>query len=171
MYSGRYELKLIFRDSAHFFEPMMEENECPGPSLLPLGEPLIVRNIRIATEALEINAIMIQEKFRSVIKLVHDNFPQIDIQEYDGEDTMGSEVDVLILNITHKTLHEEINGTQISANASVLKTNIIHGPCIIEDDDTGTDHFGAVVGNNCAVGVCNNSPWQKPPPQYLGGYV
>lgn len=83
------ELKLIFRESSHYFEPLMEKDECPASSLLLLGQPLIVRNIRIAITELEINTVMIPERFRSAIKLIQDNFPTLDIQEYNNEDTKG----------------------------------------------------------------------------------
>lgn len=185
-------MKLIFRESAHYFEPLMEKNECPASSLLLLGQPLIVRNVSIAIKALAIKTIMIPEKFRSAIKLVQDNFPPINIQEYHDEDPKGSDryelnniigtssvngteesgrikfsrsdefvemplnvvlhltkppslnpqsilVDTIVypwdfLNIVYKTLREEITTTQISTNASVAKTSIIYGPCVIEDD-------------------------------------
>ena len=67
----------------------MEKNECPASSLLLLGQPLIVRNIRIAIGELEIKTIMIPERFRPAIKLIQDNFPLLDIQEYNDEDTKG----------------------------------------------------------------------------------
>jgi carbonic anhydrase/acetyltransferase-like protein (isoleucine patch superfamily) len=83
------DLKLIFRDNAHYFEPLIEENECPASSLSLLGEPLIVRNVRIAVKALATKTVMVPEKFRSAIKLIQGNFPTLDIQEYNDEDTKG----------------------------------------------------------------------------------
>jgi hypothetical protein len=67
----------------------MEKNECPASSLLLLGQPLIVRNVRITIGELEIKTIMIPERFRLAIKLIQDNFPMLDIQEYNDEDTKG----------------------------------------------------------------------------------
>lgn len=49
------------------------------------------------------------------------------------------------LNIVHKTLHEEITDTLISPNASVAKSSIISGPCIIEDGVT-IDDFCKIKG-------------------------
>jgi UDP-N-acetylglucosamine diphosphorylase / glucose-1-phosphate thymidylyltransferase / UDP-N-acetylgalactosamine diphosphorylase / glucosamine-1-phosphate N-acetyltransferase / galactosamine-1-phosphate N-acetyltransferase len=49
------------------------------------------------------------------------------------------------LNIIHKTLHEEVTHTVISPNASVAKSSIISGPCIIEDEVT-VDDFCKIKG-------------------------
>jgi len=49
------------------------------------------------------------------------------------------------LNIVHKTLQEEITNTVISPNASVAKSSIISGPCIIEDEVT-IDDFCKIKG-------------------------
>lgn len=49
------------------------------------------------------------------------------------------------LDVVHKTLHEEITGTIISPNASVAKSSIISGPCIIEDGVT-IDDFCKIKG-------------------------
>lgn len=38
------------------------------------------------------------------------------------------------LNIVQKTLKAEVTRTIISPNASVARTSVIEGPCIIEDD-------------------------------------
>jgi UDP-3-O-[3-hydroxymyristoyl] glucosamine N-acyltransferase len=152
---------------------------------------------------------MIPEGFRDAVKLVQDNFPSIDTEEFYDEpinDKVNNDVNndsrstsaslnseagtigkmrfkgdedflqiplnavlhfpplppppssntkaILIdhivypwdfLNIVHKTLHEEITDTVISPNASVAKSSIISGPCIIEDEVT-IDDFCKIKG-------------------------
>lgn len=195
-------LKLIFRDSAYYLGPLIDGHECPASALKLLGLHLIVRNVGIAISTLSINSVMIPDKYRAAIKLVQDNFPQINIEEYYNDCTNRHDLDesksnsasdsnsnnhnitllnnvgaptyrikfteteksfevplnavlhcpnslysnttnILVdtivypwdfLNIVHKTLNEEITGTRVSKNASIAKTSIIQGPCVIEDD-------------------------------------
>ena len=49
------------------------------------------------------------------------------------------------LNIVQKTLRAEVTRTIISPNASVARTTVIEGPCIIEDDVT-IDDFCKIKG-------------------------
>ena len=76
-------LKLIFRESVQYLEPLMEKDECPASALKLLGLTLIVRNVSIAIKTLQIKKVVIPEKFRSAIKLVQANFRPIDVEEYD----------------------------------------------------------------------------------------
>jgi NDP-sugar pyrophosphorylase family protein len=50
-----------------------------------------------------------------------------------------------LLYVTQKILHEEVKCTVISPNASVAKTSILDGPCIIEDNVT-IDDFCKIKG-------------------------
>jgi len=49
------------------------------------------------------------------------------------------------LNLVKKVLHQEVTRNMISPNASIAKSSIIEGPCIIEDDVT-IDDFCKVRG-------------------------
>jgi acetyltransferase-like isoleucine patch superfamily enzyme len=49
------------------------------------------------------------------------------------------------LNLVQKVLHQEVTRNMISPNASIAKSSIIEGPCIIEDDVT-IDDFCKVRG-------------------------
>jgi NDP-sugar pyrophosphorylase family protein len=49
------------------------------------------------------------------------------------------------LNLVQKVLHEEVTKNIISPNASIAKSSIIEGPCIIEDD-VNIDDFCKIKG-------------------------
>jgi UDP-N-acetylglucosamine diphosphorylase / glucose-1-phosphate thymidylyltransferase / UDP-N-acetylgalactosamine diphosphorylase / glucosamine-1-phosphate N-acetyltransferase / galactosamine-1-phosphate N-acetyltransferase len=202
-------LNLIFRKVNHYLESFIDKDECPASSLKLLGQPLIIRNLSIVSKIFAIKKIMIPEGFRDAVKLVQDNFPSIDTEEFYDEpinDKVNNDVNndsrstsaslnseagtigkmrfkgdedflqiplnavlhfpplppppssntkaILIdhivypwdfLNIVHKTLHEEITDTVISPNASVAKSSIISGPCVIEDEVT-IDDFCKIKG-------------------------
>jgi UDP-N-acetylglucosamine diphosphorylase / glucose-1-phosphate thymidylyltransferase / UDP-N-acetylgalactosamine diphosphorylase / glucosamine-1-phosphate N-acetyltransferase / galactosamine-1-phosphate N-acetyltransferase len=162
-----------------------------------LGEPLILRNIKIATKRLNFDKILIPKGLHNTLKLVQIAFPHIDVEEFDDEKdnrrsnsnnrryatfpskqplytkvTIGEKsrnieiplnaclhysetskslsMDSIIypwdfLNLVQKVLHEEVTQNMISPNASVAKSSIIEGPCIIEDDVT-IDDFCKIKG-------------------------
>ena len=203
-------MKLIFRKASHCLESLIDKDECPASSLKLLGQHLIIRNINQVGKIFAIKKIMIPDEFRNALKLVQDNFPSINTEEfYDdfnnivdhdvsshsstdnsnspsfnsattatpvgkirlngneesfqiplnavlhypaspSSDTKSLLVDSVVypwdfLNIIHKTLHEEVTQTIISPNASVAKSSIISGPCIIEDEVT-IDDFCKIKG-------------------------
>jgi UDP-N-acetylglucosamine diphosphorylase / glucose-1-phosphate thymidylyltransferase / UDP-N-acetylgalactosamine diphosphorylase / glucosamine-1-phosphate N-acetyltransferase / galactosamine-1-phosphate N-acetyltransferase len=49
------------------------------------------------------------------------------------------------LNLVQKVLHEEVTRNMISPNASIAKSSIIEGPCLIEDD-VKIDDFCKIKG-------------------------
>ncbi len=156
-----------------------------------LGEPLILRNIKIATKRLNFDKILIPKGLHNTLKLVQEAFPHIDVEEFDDENdnngrnatlpsrqplytkvTIGEKsqdieiplnaclhysetanslsMDSIIypwdfLNLVQKVLHEEVTQNMISPNASIAKSSIIEGPCIIEDDVT-IDDFCKIKG-------------------------
>jgi UDP-N-acetylglucosamine diphosphorylase / glucose-1-phosphate thymidylyltransferase / UDP-N-acetylgalactosamine diphosphorylase / glucosamine-1-phosphate N-acetyltransferase / galactosamine-1-phosphate N-acetyltransferase len=162
-----------------------------------LGEPLILRNIKIATKRLNFDKILIPKGLHNTLKLVQEAFPHIDVEEFDDEKdnrrsnsnngrtatlpsrqplytkvTIGEKsqdfeiplnaclhyskaakslsMDSIIypwdfLNLVQKVLHEEVTQNMISPNASIAKSSIIEGPCIIEDDVT-IDDFCKIKG-------------------------
>lgn len=62
-----------------------------------------------------------------------------------------------LLNILKKVLHDEVTRSQISKTATIAKSSIIEGPCIIEDDVTVDDFCkitGPVyIGRNSFIGM------------------
>ena len=162
-----------------------------------LGEPLILRNIKIAMKRLNLDKILIPKGLHNTLKLVQEAFPHIDVEEFDDEKdnrrsnsnkgrnatlpsrqplytkvTIGEKsqdieiplnaclhysetakslsMDSIIypwdfLNLVQKVLHEEVTQNMISPNASIAKSSIIEGPCIIEDDVT-IDDFCKIKG-------------------------
>jgi UDP-N-acetylglucosamine diphosphorylase / glucose-1-phosphate thymidylyltransferase / UDP-N-acetylgalactosamine diphosphorylase / glucosamine-1-phosphate N-acetyltransferase / galactosamine-1-phosphate N-acetyltransferase len=78
-------LELIFRKSKHYLQSLVNQNDndVPLSSLKVLNQPLIVRNVRIASRILNIHRIKIPSKFSTALKLIQDNFPAINVEEYD----------------------------------------------------------------------------------------
>jgi len=80
-------LELIFRKSKHYLQSLVNENdnEVPLSSFKVLNQPLIVRNVSIASRILNIRRIKIPSKFSTALKLIQDNFPAINVDEYDDD--------------------------------------------------------------------------------------
>jgi hypothetical protein len=82
-------MNLIFYNSPHLLEPLIEcgniKNQCPVSFLKVLGEPLILRNIKIATKRLNLDKILIPKGLHNTLKLVQESFPHIDVEEFDDE--------------------------------------------------------------------------------------
>ena len=78
-------LELIFRKSKHYLHSLVNENEneIPVSSLKVLNQPLLVRNVSIASRILNIHRIKIPSKYNTALKLIQDNFPAINVEEYD----------------------------------------------------------------------------------------
>src|SRR5919202_3326648 len=77
-------LELIFRKSKHYLHSLVNENEneIPISSLKVMNQPLIVRNVSIASRILNIHRIKIPSKYNTALKLIQDNFPAINVEEY-----------------------------------------------------------------------------------------
>ena len=221
-------MELIFYNSSHHLKSLFSENEnendIPASSLKILGQPLIIRNISIASKVMDIDVIKIPKELSSILKLVQNSFPSICIQgynssQYDDDDnnnnqyhridnkksssikipinsiiyykaykdrshssannsgnitsTSGGSVgndDISssiatepiiypwdFLNAVEKVLNTEIMQTIISPSASIAKSSIIEGPCIIEDNVTIDDFCkikGPVyIGKNSYIGT------------------
>jgi UDP-N-acetylglucosamine diphosphorylase / glucose-1-phosphate thymidylyltransferase / UDP-N-acetylgalactosamine diphosphorylase / glucosamine-1-phosphate N-acetyltransferase / galactosamine-1-phosphate N-acetyltransferase len=76
-------LELILRSSDHYLHSLVNEDETPLSSFKVLNQPLIVRNIGIANRILDIHKIKIPSKCGIALKLIEDNFPAINVEEYD----------------------------------------------------------------------------------------
>ena len=183
-----HSMKLIFRNCSHHLESVTDKYDCPASSLKLLGEPLIVRNVSIASNIHLIGTVMIPKEFPSALALVQDNFPSMNVEEYhDNSEISSIAIDNTInpsgkltirgngeslelplnsvlhysrtgsllidsivypwdfLDMIQRTLQEEITHTVISPSASIAKSSIIDGPCIIEDDVT-IDDFCKIKG-------------------------
>jgi UDP-N-acetylglucosamine diphosphorylase / glucose-1-phosphate thymidylyltransferase / UDP-N-acetylgalactosamine diphosphorylase / glucosamine-1-phosphate N-acetyltransferase / galactosamine-1-phosphate N-acetyltransferase len=194
-------MNLIFYNSPHHLEPLIEceniKSQCPVSFLKVLGEPLILRNIKIAMKRLNLDKILIPKGLHNTLKLVQEAFPHIDVEEFDDEKdnrrsnsnngrnatlpsrqtlytkvTVGEtyqdieiplnaclhysetakslSMDSIIypwdfLNLVQKVLQEEVTQNMISPSASIAKSSIIKGPCIIEDDVV-IDDFCKIIG-------------------------
>lgn len=80
----------------HHLEPLIDcdnrnntnnntKNQCPASFLTVLGEPLILRNLKIAMKKLNFDKILIPKGLFNSLKLVQDAFPSIDIEEFSEE--------------------------------------------------------------------------------------
>jgi carbonic anhydrase/acetyltransferase-like protein (isoleucine patch superfamily) len=206
-------LELIFRKSKHYLHSLVNENKnendiLPISSLKVLNQPLIVRNVSIASRILNIHRIKIPSKCSTALKLIQDNFPAINVEEYDNDDNntnynnnnnsknnnnksidksidtstsarsynisikeenmdyleiplnsalwyLQSEKENILINpivypwdfhyTFRKILQDELTQASISPNASISKSTIIDGPCIIEDGVT-IDDFCKIKG-------------------------
>jgi UDP-N-acetylglucosamine diphosphorylase / glucose-1-phosphate thymidylyltransferase / UDP-N-acetylgalactosamine diphosphorylase / glucosamine-1-phosphate N-acetyltransferase / galactosamine-1-phosphate N-acetyltransferase len=83
-------MELIFRrQSKHFLHSLVEEKkeknegQVPISSLKVLHQPLIVRNVSIASRIRNIHRIKVPSKCSTALKLIQDNFPTINVEEYD----------------------------------------------------------------------------------------
>ncbi len=198
-------MELIFRRSKHFLHSIVDTNEnesqTPVSSLKVLHhQPLIVRNVSIASRIQNIHRIKVPSKCGTTLKLLQDNFSAIDVEEYEDEDDdirsndsnssndinnnstaarsysisikenmdfleiplnsaiwylqSEKEKNILINPIKYpwdlhyviqKILQDEVRHASISPNASISKSTVIDGPCIIEDDVT-IDDFCKIKG-------------------------
>ena len=196
-------MELIFRKSKHYLHSLVNENEnenkIPVSSLKVLNQPLIVRNVSIASRILNIHRIKIPSKCSTALKLIQDNFPAINVEEYDDNNNnnnnnnrnntnksidtstsarsynisikenmnyleiplnsalwyLQSEKENVLINpivypwdfhyIIQRILQDELTQASISPNASIAKSTIIDGPCIIEDGVT-IDDFCKIKG-------------------------
>jgi UDP-N-acetylglucosamine diphosphorylase / glucose-1-phosphate thymidylyltransferase / UDP-N-acetylgalactosamine diphosphorylase / glucosamine-1-phosphate N-acetyltransferase / galactosamine-1-phosphate N-acetyltransferase len=203
---------------------MADSHECPASSLKVFGQPLIIRNVQVVCNILDIDKVMVPEGFSDVVKLIRDNFPSIDVEQFcdgsnhtndyknnqDNNNNYNSSIndesspaatttivdtcsllrtngqiikregynynhdykatfevpvntfihysleraslliDAVIypwdfLKLIQKVLCDNIKDTIISPNASIAKSSIIEGPCIIEDGVT-IDDFCKIKG-------------------------
>ena len=202
---------------------MADSHECPASSLKVLGQPLIIRNVQVVSNILDIDKVMIPEGFSDLVKLIRDNFPSIDVEQFSEESNYSRDnnknnqynnydisindesshtatttivetysllrndgqilkregynynhsyksklevpvntfihyslerssflIDAVIypwdfLKLIQKVLCNNIKDTIISPNASIAKSSIIEGPCIIEDGVT-IDDFCKIKG-------------------------
>lgn len=190
------QLELIFRKSKHYLQSLVYENEheIPVSLLKVLNQPLIIRNLNIVTRILNIHRIKIPSKYNTALKLIQDNFPAINVEEYDDYNDnrnndiqsidasttarsynisikenmdyleipvnsalwyLQSEKENILINpivypwdfhyVIQKILQDELTQASISPNASISKSTIIDGPCIIEDGVT-IDDFCKIKG-------------------------
>jgi UDP-N-acetylglucosamine diphosphorylase / glucose-1-phosphate thymidylyltransferase / UDP-N-acetylgalactosamine diphosphorylase / glucosamine-1-phosphate N-acetyltransferase / galactosamine-1-phosphate N-acetyltransferase len=198
-------MELIFRQSKHFLHSIVDvnkdenEGQIPISSLKVLHQPLIVRNVNIASRIPNIHRIKVPSNCSTALKLIQDNFATINVEEYDDNDgdndddkydksieinnsTTARSYDISIkenmdhldipLNsaiwysqsekggsvlinpiiypwdfhyVVQKMLQDELTQVSISPNASISKSTVIDGPCIIEDDVT-IDDFCKIKG-------------------------
>jgi acetyltransferase-like isoleucine patch superfamily enzyme len=179
---------------------MADCSDCPATSLKVFGQPLIVRNIQAAKEFLDIDKVVVPKESTNAVKLIEENFPSIDVEQFsssnnndDNNDSTitttvfqnyllnsnevrtlnkkakfevpvntlihyslesGGGLSLLIdaviypwdfLELIQKVLCDNIKDTIISPNASIAKSSIIEGPCIIEDGVT-IDDFCKIKG-------------------------
>jgi NDP-sugar pyrophosphorylase family protein len=168
-------LNLIFHKANHHLHALVESDGCPASSIKLFGQPIIIRNIRMTQQAYGISKVMIPSEFSSVIKLVRQSFPSIEVQEMCEANTSNSKVAILgnenleiplntlihyskrtnkltinsliypwdFLTTAQKILHDEVTEQIISPKASIAKSSIIKGPCVIED--------GVIVDDFCKI--------------------
>ena len=60
---------------------MTDCSDCPATSLKVFGQPLIVRNVRVAKEILDIDKIIVPNESPDAVKLIEENFPSIDVEQ------------------------------------------------------------------------------------------
>ena len=177
-------MNLILYNTPHHLEPLIEcdnrnstnNNQCPASFLTVLGEPLILRNLKIAMKKLNFDKILIPKGLFDSLKVVQDAFPHIDIEEFSDEkdrcynkkSTTLPSKQPLYTKVTigrNKISHQNVildsiigenvwfGGYSGTANVLLTRGNIRYELRSGDLVDTGTDHFGAVVGNNSAIGA------------------
>jgi carbonic anhydrase/acetyltransferase-like protein (isoleucine patch superfamily) len=84
-------LELIFLLSRHYLDSLLnEEDGMSVSSLKVLNQPLIVRNLGIVSGILNINRIKVPSGCSTVLRLIQNNFPEINVDEYDDTNTTNT---------------------------------------------------------------------------------
>ena len=112
-------MQLVFHDAVHHIHSLVSrgQSDCPASSLKVFGQPLIVRNIRVASSFLDIDKVMIPESFSHVSKLVQDNFPSIDVEEF-------SDYCYLDKNLDTKTSGDYCQWLQSMTTSRLIKKDV-----------------------------------------------
>ncbi len=173
-------MKLVFRKSSHQLQSLADA-DTQISSLKVFGQPLIARNVSVASKLLDINKIMIPKDFPDALRLVKESFPTLSVEPFqdDGKSTPAKTENIVIpqnkdfempitmllcnskntntysleplsypwelLSTMKKVLQEEVTQSIISPNASIAKSSIIDGPCIIEEN-VRIDDFCKIQG-------------------------
>lgn len=130
-----------FRDGA---DSVVEHNASSVSNVSSLINGLSTRNTILATQGGKI-------KFKGNEDSIHIPLNAVlHHPAFQSADTNSLHADFVVypwdfLNIIHKTLHEEIKESIISPNATIAKSSIISGPCIIEDG-VKIDDFCKIIG-------------------------
>jgi hypothetical protein len=74
-------MELGFRNSVDNLKLFVDDNKTSLSSLKILGQPLIIRNIRILNKVMKIDTINIPYGHSNTMKLIQENFPLIDVKE------------------------------------------------------------------------------------------
>lgn len=202
-------MELIFRNTRHYLQSIIDPGEFPASSLNLLGCPIIVRNLKIMERILKIDSVNVPNCASTIATIIQTNFPEINVKEYSDSRDSGENIkplwdgcattvhlerkdgkfelplnsllyynpkdidgnligaksirynnreiyfDTLVypwefLDAVRRVMAMEITDTVISSRASVAKSSIITGPCIIENEVT-IDDFCKIVGP-CYVG-------------------
>ena len=131
--------------------------------------------MEVACNVLDIDEVMIPDNFSNAATLIQDNFPSLDVQQFSDDNSnrlisnQKGKLDVPLntfidyslergsflidtimypwdfLYIMQRVMQDKIVHTTISPNASVDRSSIIDGPCIIEDGVT-IDDFCKIKG-------------------------
>jgi carbonic anhydrase/acetyltransferase-like protein (isoleucine patch superfamily) len=75
-------MEIIFRNSSHYLHGLVDENDIPASSLKVLGEPLIVRNVKLIDKILNITTIRVPNGCTNALRLIQEYFPSINVEEY-----------------------------------------------------------------------------------------
>jgi acetyltransferase-like isoleucine patch superfamily enzyme len=150
---------VTFFNSEHYLAPILMANDVS--SLKFFGKPLLIRNIGVLAKSVNIKSIFVPEDlYVSITDLVHESFPSINVEKEHSDDSEPTHQNLKIpinsvlcnnsasgelrimpliypwdlLNAIKVLLQAEVTSTTISHTASVAKTTILDGPCVIEDD-------------------------------------
>jgi NDP-sugar pyrophosphorylase family protein len=83
-------MELTFRYSATYLGSLINQKISPLSSLKILGQPLIIRNIRILNKVMNIDTINIPFGLSNTKKLIQENFPLIDVKEFHQKEDNNS---------------------------------------------------------------------------------
>jgi NDP-sugar pyrophosphorylase family protein len=83
-------MELTFRYFATYVGSLINQKISPLSSLKILGQPLIIRNIRILNQVMNIDTINIPYGLSNTIKLIQENFPLIDVKEFHQKEDNNS---------------------------------------------------------------------------------
>ncbi|AFU57997.1 putative sugar-phosphate nucleotidyltransferase [Candidatus Nitrososphaera gargensis Ga9.2] len=177
---GSFDLIIVFKEAPHHLSKMTTQDAC---SFSVMGKPLVLYNIAKLASRKSIDGVLFPEGYTHVANVISASYPSMRVDEYKDKAFISATGDLLelplnsiivessmgdlvadqmmypwdLLRIMNKVLESEVKTTLISPNATICRSSIISGPCIIEDG-TFIDDFCKIkgpiyIGKNSKVGT------------------
>ena len=179
---------IVFENNEHWIGNILDSNEKSlALAVNVMGKPLIVHNMeKLLLAYPSINHVVFPDGMSQEINLLQSRFPFINVDEYSHEkiSNLSQKESIKIplngavtesslnkftlrvfyypwdlLKMIHEILTAEVKTTTISKNASIAKSSVISGPCMI-DDGVQIDDFNKIIGpiyigKNSKIGTGN----------------